>query len=130
MIFTKEENLPQIQLDPQMLYNVLQNLVSNAINYSPAETAITIHVSKDSENMVRFSVSNKGAPIPKSEQARLFEKFYRAESTKRMREEGTGLGLFIVKSLIESVGGKVGVVSEEAKDTTFYFDIPVEMGVK
>lgn len=129
VVFTKEDNLPKIQLDPQMLYNVLQNLVSNAINYSPNETAVTIHVAKDGENMVKISVINKGEPIPKEEQARLFEKFYRAESTKKMKEEGTGLGLFIVKSLIESVGGKVGIVSESNKDTEFYFNIPVSMGI-
>lgn len=130
VIFTKEDNLPKVQIDPQMLYNVLQNLVSNAINYSPDETAVTIHAAKEGDNMIRMSVSNKGTPIPKEEQARLFEKFYRAESTKRMKEDGTGLGLFIVKSLIESVGGKVGLVSEEGKDTTFHFTIPINLDAK
>lgn len=129
VVFTKEDNLPKIQLDPQMLYNVMQNLVSNAINYSPNETAIMIHAAKEGDNMLRISVSNKGEPIPKEEQSRLFEKFYRAESTKKMKEEGTGLGLFIVKSLVESVGGKVEVVSESGKDTTFYISIPVGIGI-
>ena len=128
VIFTKEDNLPKLQVDTQMLYNVLQNLVSNAINYSPNETAVTIHASKEGANLLRISVSNKGKPIPSEEQVRLFEKFYRAESTKNMREDGTGLGLFIVKSLIESVGGKVSVVSEEGRDTTFIFAIPVNIG--
>lgn len=128
VIFTKEDNLPTLQIDTQMLYNVLQNLVSNAINYSPEETAVKIHAERDGEEFIKISVSNKGSPIPKDEQSRLFEKFYRAESTKKMKEDGTGLGLFIVKSLIESVGGRVGVISEEGKDTTFYFSIPVNIG--
>ena len=127
VIFTKEDGLQKIQIDTQMLYNVLQNLVSNAINYSLEETAVTIHAGKEGADMLKISVSNKGKPIPKEEQARLFEKFYRAESTKKMREDGTGLGLFIVKSLIESVGGKVGLISEEGKDTTFYFIIPANV---
>ncbi len=130
VIFTKEDNLPKAQIDSQMLYNVLQNLVSNAINYSPDETPITIHAAKESDNMLKITVTNKGNTIPKEEQSRLFEKFYRAESTKRMKEEGTGLGLFIVKSLIESVGGKVGVISEEGKDTIFYLTIPLSIGGK
>ncbi|GEM_PF-2754016 len=129
VIFTKEDNLPKAQIDSQMLYNVLQNLVSNAIIYSPDETPVTIYVQKDGDAMLKISVSNKGTPIPKEEQSRLFEKFYRAESTKRMREEGTGLGLFIVKSLIESVGGKVGIISEDGKDTSFYFTIPISIGL-
>ena len=128
VVFTKEDNLPKIQVDTQMLYNVLQNLVSNAISYSPDETAVVIHAAREAENFLRISVANKGNPIPKEEQVRLFEKFYRAESTKRMKEDGTGLGLFIVKSLVESVGGKVSVVSEEGKDTTFIFTMPVNIG--
>jgi len=128
VIFTKEDNLPKAQIDSQMLYNVLQNLVSNAINYSPDETAIAIHAERDGDSMLRIAVSNKGTPIPKQEQSRLFEKFYRAESTKGMREEGTGLGLFIVKSLIESVGGKVGITSEDGNDTTFHFTVPLSLG--
>lgn len=128
VVFTKEDNLPKVQIDSQMLYNVLQNLISNAINYSPDETAIIINASKEGDSMLKISVSNKGNPIPKEEQSRLFEKFYRAESTKKMKEEGTGLGLFIVKSLIESVGGKVSVESEEGKDTVFYFTVPLSAG--
>jgi signal transduction histidine kinase len=123
IVLIRDEDLPRIKVDTQIIYTILQNLVTNAVDYSPAETAINLIIKKDN-NSVRFSVSNKGKLIPKEEQERLFTKFYRAEFNKDMKEDGTGLGLFIVKSLVTSAGGTVGFKSE-GEETTFYFTIPI-----
>jgi signal transduction histidine kinase len=123
--FKKIVNPCAVITDPKLLYNALQNLLANAIEYSPENTTVTVELSSASaEHFPKISVYNKGPAIPKEEQAHLFEKFYRGESVKKLKAEGTGLGLFIVKSLIEKIGGKVGFESEEGKDTVFWFMIP------
>lgn len=113
-----------INIDSKMLYNILQNLTSNAIDYSPAKTSVTIDIDMDGGN-VKVSISNKGPAIPADEQKKLFQKFYRGESTKKIKTEGTGLGLYIVKANVESVGGKVGFKSKTGEDTVFWFTLPV-----
>lgn len=114
-----------VDVNIKSLYNVFQNLVSNAIEYSPEHTAVTIHIQKVG-GFVKTSISNQGPVIPRTEQAHLFGRFYRGESAKKMKTEGTGLGLYIVKMIVEETGGKVGFESEEGKDTTFWFTIPLK----
>lgn len=122
-----------LEINKKSLYNVLQNLVSNAIEYSPVNTAVTVSLEKigpeglsQEGGLIKVSISNKGPLIPKSEQSNLFGRFYRAESSKKVKPEGTGLGLYIVKTIIEGMGGNVGFVSEEGKDIAFWFTIPIK----
>ncbi len=115
-----------IEINKKALYNILQNLTSNAINYSPENTAVTTNLEK-TDDSIKISISNKGSVIPKEEQPRLFERFYRGESAKKIKTEGTGLGLYIVKAEIEAIGGKVGFESVEGKDTMFWFTIPLKV---
>lgn len=114
-----------ISVDAKILYGVFQNLVSNAIEYSPAEAAVTIDINKENENL-KISVINKGPAISKEAKSHIFEKFYRAPEAKRVKAGGTGIGLYIVKTFVEKLGGKVGFESEEGKDTFFWFTIPIE----
>ncbi|MBI2062963.1 MAG: PAS domain S-box protein [Candidatus Yanofskybacteria bacterium] len=115
-----------VEINKKSLYNVLQNLISNAIEYSPENTAVIVNLEK-TDSFIKVSIANKGPIIPKDEQSHIFGRFYRGESAKKMKAEGTGLGLYIVKTIIEDTGGKVGFKSEESKDTTFWFTIPLKM---
>lgn len=111
-------------IDPKVIYDILQNLVSNAIDYSPQSTVVTIILEEDGD-YGKISVTNKGPVITEEEQSHLFQKFYRSETGKKMKQEGTGLGLYIVKSLVENSGGKVGFISQKSKETVFWFTIPL-----
>jgi PAS domain S-box-containing protein len=118
-----------IEMNKKALSNVLQNLVANAVDYSPAETEVTINLEKH-DGSVKISVSNTGPAIPKDEQPYIFDKFYRGESAKKIKAEGTGLGLYIVKAIIENLGGSVGFESRARKGTTFWFTIPLSEAEK
>lgn len=113
-----------IELNKKALYNVLQNLTANAINYSLENTAVTINLDKE-KDFVKILISNKGPAIPEEEKLHLFTKFYRGESAKKLKVEGTGLGLYICKKIIEEMGGGIGFESEKGKDTVFWFTVPV-----
>ncbi len=126
-----------IEINKIALSNILQNILSNAIDYSQADTTVTINLEKidstsspQAGSFIKISISNKGPAIPKEEQVHLFERFYRGESVKKMKVEGTGMGLYIVKAEIENIGGKVGFESEEGKDTMFWFSIPLKVNNK
>lgn len=135
IVFNKNISKPiTLEINKKSLYNVLQNLVSNAIEYSPANTAVTINLEKmdstgspQAGGFIKTSISNKGPTIPKNEQSNIFQRFYRAESAKKMKANGTGLGLYIIKTIIEGMSGKVGFESEEGKDTVFWFTIPMKL---
>ncbi|MBI2058082.1 MAG: PAS domain-containing protein [Candidatus Yanofskybacteria bacterium] len=113
-----------IEINKKALYNVLQNLVSNGIEYSPENTAVTINLEK-TEDSIKISIFNKGPTIPKEEKPHLFERFYRGESAKKIKADGTGMGLYIAKKEIEDINGKIGLESVEGKDTVFWFTIPL-----
>ncbi|HEY4474932.1 MAG TPA: ATP-binding protein [Candidatus Paceibacterota bacterium] len=115
-----------IEINEKSLYNMFQNLVSNAIDYSPDNTEVNINLEKV-DGFIKASVSNKGPVIPDDEKPRIFERFYRGESVRKMKQEGTGLGLYVVKTVAEELGGKVGFESEEGKDTMFWFTIPLKL---
>ncbi|MBU0611973.1 PAS domain S-box protein [Patescibacteria group bacterium] len=121
--------IPKIDLPPEMFRQVVLNLISNAINYGKEGGKITIDFNLiDDENIV-ISVADDGIGIPKEEQKRIFEKFYRAENAQMIVPGGTGLGLNFAKNLVEAWNGKIWFESEEGKGTTFYFTVPLK-GVK
>lgn len=114
-----------LMIDPKVLNDIIQNLASNAIEYSPADTVVTITLEKEG-NYVKISVANRGPAITEEERAHLFQKFYRGESGKKMKQDGTGLGLYIVRSLVENSGGKIDFVSGKGKETVFWFTLPLK----
>ena len=109
-----------IDLDEAKISQVFHNLISNAIKYSKGKVIID-YTRKAGE--IIFSVYDNGIGIPKSEQAQLFKKFFRAENVREGKIEGTGLGLYIAKIIAEAHGGRIWVKSSEGKGSTFYFSI-------
>jgi PAS domain S-box-containing protein len=112
-------NLENIQSDPKLLRIVIQNLLSNAVKYTPDGGSITISF-KDSLGEKSIIVSDTGIGIPEGEQDKIFTKMFRANNVHALTgAQGTGLGLYLVKSIIEAMGGELSFASEENKGSTF-----------
>lgn len=109
--------------DPDKLYRVFNNLLKNAINYSTDKT-IKIEASKQ-EDKVNIIVSNKAKKIPEEKLARLFEKFYRADSSRTSKTGGSGLGLAIAKEIVELHDGTIKATSDD-KYIKFYIELPIK----
>lgn len=123
-IFEPEKNLPKINVDPHLIGEVYKNFLTNAIKYTPEKGKITVNIAKVGDNIIS-KVIDTGYGIPAKDKGRVFEKFYRGENILSVEKEGNGLGLYLVKQIIEVSGGKVGFESEEGKGTTFWFSLPI-----
>ncbi|MFH1845304.1 MAG: GAF domain-containing sensor histidine kinase [bacterium] len=117
-------DLPEVLGDRKMIEQLLENLVSNAIKYTPAEGRVSIAVEPGEDDSLRLIVSDTGIGIPTKAQPNLFTEFYRAENAKRMEGVGTGLGLAIVKEIVDRHGGHIKVLSEEGAGACFVIDLP------
>ena len=128
-------DFPALLADEERLQEVFSNLVSNAIKYSPdggkilvggrvKVTAASRHPSGESD-YAEFYVSDQGIGVPPTQQARLFEPFYRVDSTLGRRTQGVGLGLFLCRAIIEGHGGRIWVESTPGKGSTFRFTLPL-----
>lgn len=117
-----DDNLPTVGVDRVGIYEVLVNLIDNAIKYSPSGTTITIRSSLTKDGMIETTVEDQGAGIPAGIMPNLFEKFYRSHRS-RSQVGGTGLGLYLSKALVEAHGGKIWVRSREGQGSTFGFTI-------
>jgi signal transduction histidine kinase len=102
---------------------VLVNLLDNAIKYTPGGTRILVDVAAEG-GRVFARVHDQGAGIPPTEQARIFEKFYRLDPDQTSGVSGTGLGLYISRELIERMGGELTVSSREGEGSTFAVALP------
>ncbi len=114
---------PKAKIDPAKMRLAIQNLIDNAIKYTPKKGSVTISIKYD-KLFIRVSIKDTGMGIPKNQIQRLFGKFFRSDNAIRKQTEGSGLGLFIVKNIIEKHGGGVSVESEEDKGSTFSFTLP------
>jgi len=119
-----DQTAKQVLGDDEKLYEVVENLMSNAIKFNKADGTVAV-ATRASNAVLEVSVADTGFGIPKEEQAKVFQKFfkYRGESTRDV--PGTGLGLFVVRTLVEKMGGKIGFTSQEGKGTTFTFTLPL-----
>jgi two-component system phosphate regulon sensor histidine kinase PhoR len=117
--------LPKVHGDEERTRQVLLNLVDNAIKYSPSGGRVDVTAAAVGE-WLRFSVRDEGLGIPLGEQERIFEKFYRLDPDQRRGIGGTGLGLYICRELVRSMGGRIWVESEPGKGTTASFELPAE----
>jgi signal transduction histidine kinase len=117
-------DVPAIAADPDKVRQVLTNLVDNAVKYSPDGGDVHVDVSMSGE-VVCFSIRDEGLGIPLSEQARIFEKFYRLDPELTRGVGGTGLGLYITRELVRRMNGRVDVESREGEGSTFRVELPV-----
>ncbi|OGM12705.1 hypothetical protein A3A76_04290 [Candidatus Woesebacteria bacterium RIFCSPLOWO2_01_FULL_39_23] len=116
----------QVYVDPDRVREVISNLVSNAIKFT-VKGSVTIKMRNPTPGTVKVEVIDTGPGISTEEQVKLFQKFYRAESTAG-KTFGTGLGLYITRLLIEKFGGKIGVESQVDRGSNFWFELPVSKG--
>ncbi len=125
IIVSCNPNLAEINIDANLIRAVYLNLLSNAIKYTPSGGEITVIVSNKGGEVVS-QISDSGFGIPKDEQTKVFSRFFRAKNIVKKVVDGTGLGLYLAKAIIDSSGGKIWFKSEEGKGTTFWFSIPKE----
>ncbi|MBI2041796.1 MAG: PAS domain S-box protein [Candidatus Nealsonbacteria bacterium] len=117
--------LPLISFDESLLGQVINNLLVNAVRYSVPDGKVMIKLEERPEHIL-LTIKDNGIGIPKDKQNRIFEKFFRADNAQKIQTEGTGLGLYITKMIVEIMGGKIWFESEENKGTTFYVSLPLE----
>ncbi len=120
-------NLPEVMADKDKMRVVFQNLLENSVKYSPQGGHVTIEL-RNRGMEVLASVIDEGMGIPKDEQKNIFNRFYRAPSAAKAESDGSGLGLYLAKNIVEGHGGKIWFESETGKGTSFYFTIPVPKG--
>lgn len=121
-----KEELPKTMIDPERFFEIIDNLVTNAIKYTTKPGAeIKIAISEADDHLV-ISVTDNGIGIPEKEKGQMFTKFFRGEKASIVEPTGTGLGLFVVKSFIESWGGRVWMTSKESEGTTVTLEIPIK----
>ena len=120
-----DQGLPKVSMDVDKISLAIQNLVDNASKYTPQGGKIIISLKHEDQKLI-FSISDTGVGIPAEQHGRIFSKFFRADNVIRMQTDGSGLGLFISKAIIENHKGSIWFESTEGKGTTFYFSLPVQ----
>jgi|GEM_PF-535658 len=119
-----KEDLPPVKIDKEKIGVVVQNFLENAMKYTKeGEIALKVEKTKEGEG-IRVAVKDTGVGIPEDQQKRMFNKFFRASNVQRMDTEGSGLGLFIARNIIEAHGGKIGFTSKFEEGSVFYFTLP------
>jgi len=122
-----QKDLPEINVDPDRIIQILINIISNAIKFTPKSGTITIGSKLSEEkDFIEMSVADTGIGIPKNDLPKIFGKFHQAKNRAEGDKSGTGLGLAIVQELVDLHGGTINVDSEEGKGTTFTFTLPVK----
>jgi signal transduction histidine kinase len=129
LTYEKPEKLPMFNLDDTKIRQVVMNFLDNAIYYTPAGGSIVVKLEL-TDNSINYTVDDTGLGVPAAEQHHLFSKFYRAGNARKMRPDGTGLGLFMAKKVVVAQGGAVIFKSTEGKGSTFGFSFPIsEVGI-
>ncbi len=122
--------MPIIVGDEDKLDQIFTNLLNNAIKYAPNGGQITVHATNEGETLL-FGIEDQGLGIPKDHLSKVFEKFHRVNNEDNRKIYGTGLGLFLVRHLVETVHlGKLWVDSEVGKGSTFWFRIPIKLDIE
>lgn len=124
LCYNISDNYPVINTDQKLVHLVLDNLILNAIKYSPNGGTITVSLELLKKE-IAISVSDKGIGISKEEQLKIFDRFYRSSNPHIKGIAGSGLGLAICKEIITALNGKMSVISELNKGSTFRFTLPV-----
>lgn len=120
----RSDPVPDVRVDPEKITQVINNLLSNAVKYTPDGGDIEVRVDGDAQT-VRVSVCDTGAGIDPDDIPHLFTKFYQAKNAGKARTRGTGIGLALVRAIVDGHGGKLHVQSEVGKGSTFCVELPV-----
>lgn len=123
------DQIQTIRADEKLLRMIMSNLLSNALKYTPNGGTVSFDILKqssdESKEEILIKISDTGYGIPKDQQDRVFEKMFRADNIKQLDVSGSGLGLHIVKSMVDKFNGKIWFESEVGKGSTFYVTIPL-----
>lgn len=118
------KKFPMLNLDEDKMRQVIMNFSDNAIYYSTEGTKIKVRLAVEGKNVV-FTVTDTGIGVPRAEQSQLFNKFYRASNARKQRPDGTGVGLYLAKKVVDAHDGKIIFESVEGKGSTFGFKLPI-----
>ncbi len=124
-----DEKIDKVKIDPALLSIVIQNLLSNSVKYTKVGGKINLITDKKDKDMI-ISVEDNGIGIPQDQQSRVFSKLFRADNVMQVDPNGTGLGLYIVKSILDRSGGKIWFESKEDKGTKFTISLPLSGMIK
>lgn len=125
IFFEFQDNLPKIFTDSSQVKLVVENLLDNSIRYVKEKGKVSIKLKKQNDN-IYFGIEDDGVGIPEEDQKYIFHKFFRSENIMKYQTQGSGLGLYISKAIIERLGGKIGFKSQEGIGSTFWFTIPIK----
>jgi len=125
IIFEKEENLPPVFVDPLRIREVIESFLSNAIKYSDKGGKIIVKIFKKGGEII-FECQDFGIGVSEEEKSKLFEKFFRSEKAIALNPEGSGLGLFVAKKIIELSKGKIWYQPNKPKGSIFAFSLPIK----
>lgn len=124
LAYDAPSHFPNMNIDAGKISQALTNFIDNAIYYSPEGSTITIELTQH-HHSASVKVKDKGMGVPKPEQHRLFTKFYRASNARKIRPDGTGIGLFMAKKVVVAHGGSIIFESKEGEGSTFGFSLPL-----
>lgn len=124
VVTSDSDKVLEVLADEDRIQQVITNLTSNAIKYSPVKSTVTIKYSVTSKGHLKVGITDSGPGIDQKDQALIFEKFRQGKKTSNQLVKGTGLGLAISKALVEEHGGTIGVTSTLGEGSTFYFTLP------
>ena len=123
-----DKKIPQVIADSKKLRNVVQNLIDNAVKYTSRGGTVTISLKPEDDNMLAITIKDTGIGIPKEQQDQIFQKFFRGTNARKIKTEGSGLGMYIAKEIIQMHRGKIWFESVENKGSTFTFTLPTVQG--
>lgn len=124
-VYKKPKNIPEMELDENKIQQVIMNFCDNAMYYSKENSTIKVNLALVG-NQVEFTVKDTGIGVPVAERDQLFTKFFRATNARKQRPDGTGVGLFLAKKVIDAHDGSIVFESTEGKGSTFGFRLPVK----
>jgi len=124
VIFDQPQNIPLVFADPFKIRQVVENLLDNAIRYTQNKGEVRIKIETQG-NRIYFAIQDNGVGIPQKDQKQIFQRFFRADNVMKYQTQGSGLGLYISKSIIDKSGGKIGFISPKGQGSTFWFTIPI-----
>ena len=128
-IIEKHDTMPEVMVDPNLMRIIYQNLLTNAIKYTPQKGKISIQQTIEGtgdDRHILITVEDNGYGIPTNQQNKIYDKLFRADNARSKDTQGIGLGLYIVKSIIEKSGGTIRFESQENKGTKFYITLPLK----